>query len=264
METPDLLARLEVAPVIAAVKDDAGLEQSLKSDSDVIFLLYGDVLHISTMVERVRKAGKAIFVHVDLVDGLAAREAAVDFLASATHADGILTTKPQLIRRARQQGLIAIQRCFLLDSMALKNTEKHLSQDKPDLVEILPGLHPAQVVIPKFTLQPLVENSIRHGITRQDPGITIRIRAREENGLLIVEVTDTGRGGDAALLNAYLDYQDVQLQVTHGFGIRNVNERLMLRFGQRGGLRYFNYDGRQLLARLTLPSECDAASDTWP
>ena len=74
----------------------------------------------------------------------------------------------------------------------------------------------------------------------------------------------TGRGGDAALLNAYLDYQDVQLQVTHGFGVRNVNERLMLRFGQRGGLRYFNYDGRQLLARLTLPSECDAASDTWP
>ena len=142
METPDLLARLEVAPVIAAVKDDAGLEQSLKGDSDVIFLLYGDVLHISTMVERVRKAGKAIFVHVDLVDGLAAREAAVDFLASATHADGILTTKPQLIRRARQQGLIAIQRCFLLDSMALKNTEKHLSQDKPDLVEILPGLMP--------------------------------------------------------------------------------------------------------------------------
>ena len=142
VETSNLLTRLEAAPVIAAVKDDTGFEQSLRGDSEVIFLLYGDVLHINAMVERGRKAGKAIFVHVDLVDGLAAREAAVDFLASATHADGILTTKPQLIRRARQRGLIAIQRCFLLDSMALKNVEKHLNQDKPDLLEILPGLMP--------------------------------------------------------------------------------------------------------------------------
>lgn len=122
-------------------------------------------------------------------------------------------------------------------------------------LEILPGLQPSQVVIPKFTLQPLVENSIRHGITRQDPGITIRIQAREENGLLIVEVTDTGCGADADLLNAYLAYQDVDLKVTHGFGIRNVNERLMLRFGERAGLHYFNYDGQRLLARLTLPRD---------
>lgn len=127
-------------------------------------------------------------------------------------------------------------------------------------LEILPGLSPSQVVIPKFTLQPLVENSIRHGITRQDPGIIIRISAREENGMHIIEVTDTGCGADAELLNAYLDYQDIPLKVTHGFGIRNVNERLMLRFGDQGGLRYFNYDGQRLLARLTLPKDLDSAS----
>ena len=193
-----------------------------------------------------------------------------------------LTAKEKLRRESELKALQAqINPHFMLNAMNAVNYMA-LAREEDDIaatvdsiaslmrfqqdirLEILPGLHPAQVVIPKFTLQPLVENSIRHGITRQDPGITIRIRAREENGLLIVEVTDTGRGGDAALLNAYLDYQDVQLQVTHGFGIRNVNERLMLRFGQRGGLRYFNYDGRQLLARLTLPSECDAASDAWP
>ena len=121
-------------------------------------------------------------------------------------------------------------------------------------LELEPGLPADQVVIPKFTLQPLVENSIRHGITRQDPGITIRIRAREENGSLYVEVTDTGVGADAALLNDYLDYRDVPLKVTHGFGIRNVNERLKLRFGDGAGLRYSNYDGQKLLARLTLPA----------
>ena len=120
-------------------------------------------------------------------------------------------------------------------------------------LEVLPGLDPAQVVIPKFTLQPLVENSIRHGITRQDPGIVIRIRAAETGGGVCIEVTDTGRGADAALLNDYLDYRQVDLKVTHGFGIRNVNERLQLRFGPGSHLRYANYEGGRLLARLTLP-----------
>lgn len=126
-------------------------------------------------------------------------------------------------------------------------------------LELLPGLFPSQVVIPKFTLQPLVENSIRHGITRQDPGITVYIRARQEEDRLLIEVTDTGMGADAAKLNAYLDYQPVDLKVTHGFGIRNVNERLRLRFGEESSLRYENYEGRRLLARLTICHPCTGA-----
>lgn len=120
-------------------------------------------------------------------------------------------------------------------------------------LEVLPGVPGSQVVIPKFTLQPLVENSIRHGITRQDSGITVYIHARQEKDSMVIEVTDTGMGADASLLNAYLDYQQVELKVTHGFGIRNVNERIRLRFGEKGSLRYENYDGHKLLARITIP-----------
>lgn len=145
-------------------------------------------------------------------------------------------------------------------STELENIREYISvyalRFRQDIrVEILPGLPPSQVVIPKFTLQPLVENSIRHGITRQDPGITICLRAGEENGSVFIEVTDTGCGADADLLNAYLEGKDVDLKVTHGFGIRNVNERLMLRFGDQGALRYYNYEGRRLLARITLPGQ---------
>ena len=188
---------------------------------------------------------------------------AVNYMALAREEDDIAATVDSIASLMRYS--ITEPDRMVTMSTELENIREYISvyvlRFQQDIrLEILPGLHPAQVIIPKFTLQPLVENSIRHGITRQDPGITIRICAREENGLLIVEVTDTGRGADAELLNAYLDYQDVQLQVTHGFGIRNVNERLMLRFGQRGGLRYFNYDGRQLLARLTLPSDSGSLS----
>lgn len=137
-----LLELLAEGPVIAAVKDDEGLERALESDVSVIFLLYGDLLTIGEMVGRAHDAGKAVFVHLDLVEGLAAREISVDYLARHTAADGVLSTKANLTRRARELGLVAIQRFFLLDSMALKNIEKQARQDSFDLVEVLPGLMP--------------------------------------------------------------------------------------------------------------------------
>ncbi len=142
MDKRQLLDLLADGPVIASVKNEEGLAAALKSDMGVVFLLYGDLLDIGDLTRRVKAAGKAVFLHLDLVEGLAAREVTVDFVARSTAADGVISTKPQLIRRARELGLVAVQRFFLLDSMALCNIEKHLTQDNPDLIEILPGLMP--------------------------------------------------------------------------------------------------------------------------
>ena len=142
MNRLQLLELLADGPVIAAVKDEAGLAAALKSDVAVIFLLYGDVLTIGDMASRVHQAGKKVFVHLDLVEGLSAREISVDFIARSTAADGVISTKVALTRRARELGLVAIQRIFLLDSMALKNLERHVSNETADLVEVLPGLMP--------------------------------------------------------------------------------------------------------------------------
>ena len=57
-------------------------------------------------------------------------------------ADGVLSTKATLTRRAKELGLVAIQRFFLLDSMAITNIEKQLPQGASDLIEVLPGLMP--------------------------------------------------------------------------------------------------------------------------
>ena len=142
MNRIQLLDLLADGPVIAAVKDDEGVAAALRSDVPVIFLLYGDVLNLQDVVSRVHKAGKKVFVHLDLVDGLASREIAADFVARNTVADGVLSTKAALCRRAKELGLISIQRFFLLDSMALKNIERHPSQDPSDLIEVRPGLMP--------------------------------------------------------------------------------------------------------------------------
>lgn len=145
MDRVQILELLDDCPVIAAVKDDAGLDGALNSDVAVIFLLYGDILTVDRMVDRVRDAGKRAFVHLDLIDGLSAREVAADFIARHTRADGVISTRSALVKRAGELGLITVQRFFLLDSMALRNMEKQLAQDASDLIEVLPGLMPKMI-----------------------------------------------------------------------------------------------------------------------
>jgi glycerol uptake operon antiterminator len=59
---------------------------------------------------------------------------AADFIARHTDADGVISTRSALVKRAGELGLITVQRFFLLDSMALRNMEKQLAQDASDLI----------------------------------------------------------------------------------------------------------------------------------
>lgn len=134
------------SPVIAAVKDGAGLEQCLKLDEiRVVFLLFGDICTIPGIVARVKQAGKVAIVHADLVAGLSGgREIAVDFIKTATQADGIISTRPNFIRRARELHLFTVLRVFIIDSMALAGVE-NLEKVRPDFLEILPGVMPKTI-----------------------------------------------------------------------------------------------------------------------
>ena len=112
------LNALEASPVITAVKDDEGVDACLKSESQVVFILYGDICTISEIVSKVKKAGKLAVVHLDLIHGLASKNIAADFIRKYTEADGVISTKPTIIHRARELGLLTVLRVFLIDSMA--------------------------------------------------------------------------------------------------------------------------------------------------
>ena len=133
---------LEDCPVIAAVKDETGLKECLYSESQIIFLLFGDICSVGRYVEIAKSAGKMVFVHMDLINGLGNKEVAVDFIREHTGVDGIISTKPQLVKRAKELGLFGILRIFVIDSMAFGNIEKQCAPLVPDAVEILPGLMP--------------------------------------------------------------------------------------------------------------------------
>lgn len=137
---------VEANPVIAAVKSDAGLQAAVEMEEiQVIFVLYGDVCTIPEILERIKAAGKKAMVHIDLIAGLSAKEISVEFIARQTRADGIITTKPALVRRAKELGIFAVLRFFVIDSLALKNIENLEMQcgtSRPDFIEGLPGVMP--------------------------------------------------------------------------------------------------------------------------
>ena len=138
----ELMDAIQETPVIAAVKDDDGLQNALQNENiRVVFILYGDIRNISTLVQRIHAAGKFAIVHVDLIAGLASKEVAVDFIRSQTEADGIISTRQSFIRRAKELGLAAILRVFLLDSISLESLGK-MPANLPDCLDILPGTMP--------------------------------------------------------------------------------------------------------------------------
>ena len=138
----DLLEIIADSPVIAAVKDEEGLDKSLRTDCRIIFILYGNICSLTTIVEKIKSRDKLAIVHADLVQGLSAKIEAIDYIKNNTKADGILSTKGNLVKHATDIGLIGILRNFIIDSMAMENVKKQVELAHPDIIEIMPGIMP--------------------------------------------------------------------------------------------------------------------------
>lgn len=137
---------IEASPVIAAIKNMNGLDRCCKLDEiKVVFVLFGDVCTISDIVKRAKEANKITIVHMDLIQGLDSKEIAVDFIKKNTLADGIISTKPSMIKRGKELSLFTVLRIFVLDSMTFDNIKKHQMTVQPDFIEILPGTMPKTI-----------------------------------------------------------------------------------------------------------------------
>lgn len=126
-------------PIIPAIKNDDGLNAVLKTDGEIVFVLYGNVLNISEIVRKLKESGKIVFVNVDLIEGFASKEIVVEYLKKNTKADGILSNKAAMIRAAKALGFLTIHRYFVIDSFSYENLEKQLEISQPDFLEVLPG-----------------------------------------------------------------------------------------------------------------------------
>ncbi len=136
---------LEQTRIIPAVRAPQFLAQGVKSPGKIVYFLFGNPEDIGEMADLVLAAGKVPIVNVDLAEGLARDEAAISFLVHR-RVQGVASTHPEPLRAARNLGLFAIRRTFLLDSAALESALRSLDQFEPDALEVLPGMSAPRIV----------------------------------------------------------------------------------------------------------------------
>lgn len=105
-------------------------------------------------------------------------------------------------------------------------------------------------VVPSMVLQPIVENSIKHGIALKVGGGRIMLRSRRENGRTVIEVEDNGLGMTGERLEQVFSGTDPR---GSGIGLRNVSERLRVIYGDAAGLELTSEPGRGTVARIEIP-----------
>ncbi|WP_156288352.1 glycerol-3-phosphate responsive antiterminator [Oceanobacillus salinisoli] len=129
--------------ILPAVRKTKDFENALQTSYETIVLLETRLTNLKNIVRYAKKEKKNILVHFDLIQGLKADEYGIEFLIREIKPDGILSTRGNVITLAKKHNLLAIQRVFLLDSIALEHNLKQMKRFKPDGVEVLPGLMPS-------------------------------------------------------------------------------------------------------------------------
>lgn len=107
----------------------------------------------------------------------------------------------------------------------------------------------------KFTLQPIIENSILHGLNDNKEKLLITISCQETEENFIIVIRDNGIGINREVLNrinGHLPDQEKD-RLTSGIGLYNVNNRIKLEFGEHYGLNISSVQGKGTDVRIVLP-----------
>ena len=107
--------------------------------------------------------------------------------------------------------------------------------------------------LPKIILQPLIENAILHGIfKREDSDGTITVSGWQEDQDIVLEVTDNGMGMSSEEIIRVLSFGETE--ESHGYGVKNIHERIKLLYGGDYGLTYMSEPGRGTTVIIRLPA----------
>jgi glycerol uptake operon antiterminator len=156
------IERVAADPCCAAITAEEGLDEALESRAPVIFILRGNGLTLGHLVRRIHDANKLVAVHVDLVGGLRADRASIDWLAGAG-VDAVISSHGQLMPAIRHGGMTAIHRLLLVRRSQLDTAVAAIGRSAPNIVEILPGVILPSVVamMPRFDVPVLAGGFVR-------------------------------------------------------------------------------------------------------
>lgn len=111
----------------------------------------------------------------------------------------------------------------------------------------------------KLLFQPIVENAVYHGLQESRSGMAIEIKLRREGKDLLFEVADDGKGmEEETLLKLQAALRSNVSEDGVGIGLRNVNERIKLKYGEVYGLSIASRFGEGTVVTVRLPASLDA------
>ncbi len=90
------------------------------------------------LIETMKAHDKKVLIHLDLIKGLASDEFGAIYLIQCLKVDGIITTKPRVVKVCKKRGVIGIMRVFLKDKHSLEQSIELIQSTEPDLLEVLP------------------------------------------------------------------------------------------------------------------------------
>ncbi len=121
-------------------------------------------------------------------------------------------------------------------------------------IHISPEIYDYRIL--KLTLQPLVENSLYHGIKYKRAKGKVTVEGRKEGGCIHFSVEDNGVGMDVGELAKLREEIARPCKETEkGFGLANVNERIRMNFGMQYGMEIHSVKGEGTRVDITIPSQ---------
>ncbi len=115
-------------------------------------------------------------------------------------------------------------------------------------------------IIPSFSLQPVIENAVIHGIARKEEGGTLYLRIRLRGDVLSVVVADTGVGMSGAQLRELREALKDRSTSKRGIGLGNIYRRLHLLY-EDGELKIHSRPGRGTVIRMRIPQKRGSAEE---
>ena len=163
--------------ILPASSNMREFERFLESPYEIGVFLDLHIAQLKNVNRMAKAAGKKMIYHVDLIQGIKSDEYATEYICQEFKPFGLISTKTGVIQKAKQKGVVAVQRVFLLDSHALEKSLKLVEKTRPDYIEVLPGAMPwmitevkERVGVPIFAgglirTKEEVENALKAGAT---------------------------------------------------------------------------------------------------
>ena len=118
--------------------------------------------------------------------------------------------------------------------------------------EIVSKVEDDKVYIPSFSLQPIVENAIVHGISKKEEGGKVVIRVWEKDEMLHIIVADTGVGMSGERLSELRDFMKKRSTAKIGIGFGNIYKRIKNIY-KTGDLRIYSKEGKMTVVYFLIP-----------